>query len=48
MKLFKKTNKVFFYSKGRLYFSKQTEKNVFFILTVIMLLMGILSMLKII
>ena len=38
----KRKKKVFFYSKGVTYFSKKTERNLFFILTIIMLIWGIL------
>lgn len=36
------TKKPFFYSKGILYYSRRTERSVFFILTIIMLALGLL------
>ena len=35
--------KAFFYSKGVTYFTKKTERTLFFILTLIMLIWGIFS-----
>ncbi|WP_167320855.1 hypothetical protein [Desulfosudis oleivorans] len=38
----KTTRKTFVYENGRLYFSKQTERNLFFVLTLGMLAGGVL------
>ncbi len=38
----KSKKKTFFYSKGVTYFTKKTERTLFFILTIIMLIWGIL------
>ena len=35
--------KTFFHSKGMTYFNKKTERTIFFILTIIMLLWGIVT-----
>ena len=35
--------KAFFYSKGVTFFTKKTERNLFFILTIIMLIWGIFT-----
>lgn len=35
--------KTFLYKNGKIYFSKKTERKLFFILTLIMLLSGIIS-----
>jgi len=37
----KETKKSFFHSKGVTYFDKKTERTIFFILTIIMLVWGI-------
>ncbi|MFH1953170.1 MAG: hypothetical protein ABIL06_16320 [Pseudomonadota bacterium] len=39
----KRGKKAFFYSKGVTYFSKKTERTLFFILTIIMLIWGIFT-----
>ncbi|MBU0736228.1 MAG: hypothetical protein KKG10_18990 [Proteobacteria bacterium] len=39
----KREKKAFFYSKGVTYFSKKTERTLFFILTIIMLIWGIFT-----
>jgi len=39
----KRKKKAFFYSKGVTYFSKKTERTLFFILTIIMLIWGIFT-----
>jgi len=39
-------NKKRFYKNGKLYFSKKTERNFFFYLTLVMLLWGILAKLE--
>ena len=38
-----KRKKAFFYSKGVTYFTKKTERTLFFILTLIMLIWGVFS-----
>jgi len=43
----KRKKKAFFYSKGVTYFSKKTERSLFFILTIIMLLWGIFTKLDV-
>ncbi|KPA18138.1 hypothetical protein MHK_001601 [Candidatus Magnetomorum sp. HK-1] len=43
MNLFKYLKKYFYFKKGRIYFSKNTERNIFYILTLMMLLIGVLS-----
>ncbi|MGE4291841.1 MAG: hypothetical protein AB7E32_06480 [Desulfovibrio sp.] len=35
--------KRFRYENGRLYFSKQTERSIFFVLTVVMLIWGVIE-----
>ena len=35
------TNKMLYFENGRLYFSKDTERKFFFVLTVLMLLVGV-------
>ena len=39
----KNVKKAFFYSKGVTYFTKKTERTLFFVLTLIMLFWGILT-----
>ena len=39
----KNRKKAFFYSKGVTYFTKKTERTLFFVLTLIMLIWGILT-----
>ncbi|MBW2709680.1 MAG: hypothetical protein JRD04_10495 [Deltaproteobacteria bacterium] len=39
----KSRKKTFFYAKGVTYFTKKTERNLFFILTLIMLVWGIFT-----
>jgi len=43
----RKQNKRLFHSNGITYFSKKTERTIFFILTILMLLWGILTKLGI-
>ena len=43
----RKQNKGLFHSNGITYFSKKTERTIFFILTILMLLWGILTKLGI-
>jgi len=38
-----KKNKVIFYKDGKIYFSKKTERKLFFLLTIIMLIAGIFA-----
>jgi len=35
--------KLYFYRNGKLYFSKKTERNFFFVMTLLMLVLGILA-----
>ena len=44
----KTTQKTFTYENGRLYFSKQTERSLFFVLTLGMLAGGVLAKLGIV
>ncbi len=35
--------KSFFYKNGKMYFSKKTERKIFFLLTIVMLILGIFA-----